>query len=354
MSWPGLPRIIPYIGYANENFTFITGEVTESYSISKPVEGQSKWRNMKAMLKRYAGNDIEGARVKITYRGKSREEITDKYGIFRCYLEHPEGQAFDGIWQTAKVELLSPIHRRNPFRETEAEIMLLNGQPDYGVISDIDDTILISYATQKLVKLRLMLVNNALTRMPFEGVSAFYQALQQGVEGNRFNPIFYVSNSEWNLYDLLYEFIAFHRIPKGPLFLREMKLKLFKSETLRQIRKNHKREVISRLFATFPDMKFILIGDSGQRDPDVYSETVKLYPGRVLCIYIRDVGIPENTAQVETISQHLNDKHKVEMVLVKDTEAAARHAIANGFISPDFLQTIKLEKKKDLRVSDEL
>lgn len=335
IGWPGLPRIVPYIGYANEKYTFITGEVTESYSISKPVEGQSRWSNLKAMLKRYAGRDIEGARVKISYNGFVREEVTDKYGIFKCAFEHPEGQPDTGRWQTASIELLSVPGYKSRRQEATAEVMVITGKPDFGVISDIDDTILVSYATQKLVKFRLMMVNNALTRMPFEGVSAFYRALQEGISAKSFNPVFYVSNSEWNLYDLIYEFIDFNRIPKGPIFLRQFRISLVKSPQLREIRKNHKREVINRLFAAYPDMKFILIGDSGQHDPEVYSEMVKQYPGRVECIYIRDVGIPGHSARVQTISEHLHDAHKVEMVLVSDTEAAVRHAGLKGYISSE-------------------
>ncbi len=351
-GWLGLPRIVPYIGYGDKQNVYISGEVTEDYGISKPSVGQSRLRNIKAMAKRYISSDLKGVTVRVTYEGMSQEVVTDDHGIFRCHFNH-NGQGSAGeVWRSASICCLRSDDYPNVPKAVEAEVMIVNDNPQFGIISDIDDTILVSYATQKLMKLRLMLLNNAHTRMPFEGVSAFYHALQRGTTG-MFNPLFYVSNSEWNLFDLLYEFIQFNRIPKGPLFLRELKINLMRFTKLRTVNKNHKSETLQQLFTTFPQMQFILIGDSGQHDPEIYSEIVKLFPGRVLAIYIRDIGIEANIASIKTISEHINSKFKVEMILVKDTEAAAKHAISKGYISPDYLEPIIEEKQKDLEKKEQ-
>jgi phosphatidate phosphatase APP1 len=348
-----LPKIIPYIGFGNNDKTFITGEVVEGYDDTKPAAGQPRWKNIKATLKRYLINDLEGVTVTVSFNGLSQEVVTDKYGIFRCSFDHPGRIPSGETWQKATITLASSKYNGKQFPPVEAEVMVVDGNPDFGVISDIDDTILVSYATQKLMKIRLLLFNNAHTRIPFEGVSAFYRALQSGPLKNKLNPIFYLSNSEWNLYDLLHEFIEFNRIPKGPLFLREMKIRPLQLHKIREVNKNHKKEVLVQLFSAFPEMKFILIGDSGQRDPDVYSEIVKQYPGRVLAIYIRDVGVTGNNVMVKTISQRIHDEFAVEMVLVKDTEAAAKHAIEKGFISKDYLDVIHEEVQHDIEMKDQ-
>lgn len=353
LGWLSLPKIIPYIGYGNRDHTYITGEVVEGYGDTKPAVGQSRWKNIKAMFKRYLINDLEGVTVTVTFRGMSQEVITDRYGIFRCYFDHPGSVPSGETWQKAMITLASSKYNGSEASSVEAEIMVVDDSPDFGVISDIDDTILVSYATQKLMKIRLMLFNNAHTRMPFEGVSAFYKALESGPLKNKLNPIFYLSNSEWNLYDLLHEFIEFNRIPKGPLFLREMKIRPLQLHKIREVNKNHKKEVLIQLFNAFPELKFILIGDSGQKDPDVYSEIVKQFPGRVLAIYIRDIGIESNSSLVKTISQRIHNEFAVEMILVKDTEAAARHAIGKGFISSDYLDTIHEEVKHDIELKDQ-
>jgi len=342
------PRIVPFIGFGNRDITYISGEVVEQNGISKPKEGQTRWQNIVAMIRRYISNEIEGIKVEVTYLGLSKVVTTDRYGIFRCSFQH-ESPVPDIIWQKAIIRLAQPFHIEN---EVTGDVLMITGFPQLGVISDVDDTIMISYATQKFMKLRLMLLNNAYTRMPFEGVSAFYYALQRGTSVNGYNPVFYVSNSEWNLYDLLYEFIQFHRIPKGPLLLREMAIRVWRPWRIKEVNKNHKYEVIIKIFSMYPGLKFILIGDSGQKDPEVYLNIVKKFPGRVLAIYIRDIGIPEKIARIKTISQQALDEFHTEILLVKDTEAAARHAIERGFISRYDMRSILDEKQKDAGKKD--
>lgn len=342
IRYSGSVKIIPFIGYGNKEGSYISGLVVEENGISKPVEGQTTWKNVKAMIKRYLSNEIENVRVKVDYLGMTKEATTDKYGIFRCYFKHDPREILQGIWQ--KYSVFSPEFSGS---SVVGEVMMVNESAEFGVISDIDDTIILSYAPHKFMKLRLLLMNNAHTRMPFEGISAFYNALQKGTSRNAFNPVFYVSNSEWNLYDLLYEFIEFNRIPKGPLLLREMAIHVLRPWKMREVNRNHKTETISRLFSMFSEMKFILIGDSGQKDPEIYWNIAKQFPGRIPAIYIRDVGVNEYMTKMEILSQQAQQEFKTDIVLVKDTEAAAKHAIGKGFLLQGELQQIITEKKKD-------
>lgn len=328
-------RIIPFIGYGNGNEVFISGLVVARSGKAKPVEGQSKWHNLKAMLRRYLRNEIEFADVAVTFMNMTRNVTTDKYGIFRCSFKIKPETSLSSIWHKAYLSL-PPLNE-----QVQAEVMIINDTPEFGVISDIDDTIMISYATQKLQKLMLMILNNARTRMPFEGVSEFYHALQRGRVTEGYNPFFYVSNSEWNLFDLLYEFIEFNRIPKGPLLLRQMAIYFWRPWKLREFNKEHKKETIRTLFKVFDKLRFVLIGDSGQKDPQIYSEIAKEFPGRVLAIYIRDLGIEQNQKKIEIITTRLNQEFNTEMLLVKDSEAAAKHATEKGFISGDFWENIQ-------------
>jgi len=347
----GIPKIIPFIGYSNGTSTFITGEVLEDNGISKPVEGQSKFRNFKAMVKRYFADEFGGVKVLVKFQGESEIVTTNKFGVFNCIFHHNTNELPETLWQKAYFELHEKIHARQKSEIFEGEIMMIKNKPQFGVISDIDDTILVSYATNKLMKFRLMFFNNALTRMPFEGVSAFYESLQRGTMLNGYNPLFYLSNSEWNLYDLLYEFVQFHRIPKGPLLLREMAIYFFRFWEMREYNKNHKLEKLRHIFTVFSDLNFILIGDSGQKDPDVYSRIIKEFPGRVLTVYIRDIGISRKTMRIQTISENVREEFDTEMVLVKDTEAAAKHAISNKYIMKWEFPKILEEKQKDLEKS---
>lgn len=348
MGWLGVPKVIPFMGFSNGTNTFVTGAVLEDNGISRPIEGQSKWKNARIMIQRYFIDEFAGVKVEVSFFGQSKVVVTNKFGVFNCSFQHLPKEIPDGIWQKVKFELPEKIHAKQKSGNFVGEVMVIRHKPQFGIISDIDDTILISYATTKLMKFRLMFLNNALTRMPFEGVSAFYQSLQKGTIDGAFNPLFYLSNSEWNLYDLLHEFIEFNRIPKGPLLLREMEIRVLRFWKMMEYSKNHKIEKLQQLMIFFGDMKFILIGDSGQKDPEVYSEIVREFPGRVLAVYIRDIGIPQKTIRIKTISETMNKEFNTEMILVKDTEAAAKHAVKKGFIKQQEISHIKSEKMKDL------
>jgi phosphatidate phosphatase APP1 len=125
-----------------------------------------------------------------------------------------------------------------------------------------------------------VILSNEHTRKPFEGVAAFYRALQKGVSGAEANPIFYVSNSAWNLYTLLLEFLNLQNIPFGPLLLRDFGAHLFFSKDPR----SHKKSNIKMILDSFPHLPFVLIGDSGEQDPEIYRDVVKEFPTRIRVI----------------------------------------------------------------------
>ena len=103
------------------------------------------------------------------------------------------------------------------------------------------------------------------------------------------NPIFYVSSSPWNLYEHLDEFLALHRIPAGPLLLRDWGLS--RHGFAPGGGHSHKLDKIRGVLETFERLPFILIGDSGQEDAEHYRTIVREFPGRIRCVYIRNVPL---------------------------------------------------------------
>ena len=283
------------------------------------------------MLSRYASSPIPDVRVEINFLGMSSTVVTDEAGYFQHDFICHRPLEVSG-WQQVTYRLLDKIVDEQVEQEVEGEVYIHRpGTSCYGVISDVDDTILISHATKVLKKLRLILTKNSKTRLPFTGVAAFYNALHCGANAVT-NPVFYVSSSEWNLYDFLEDFCEVRNIPKGPFLLQDLKTDLWKLIKSGGGTHNHKLHKIRHLMQTFDDIPFILIGDSGQRDSVLYAEVTKEFPGRVRAIYIRDVSNTRKDEQVKRIASGLKD-HNVEMLLVSDTEAAARHAYHNNFIT---------------------
>ena len=136
---------------------------------------------------------------------------------------------------------------------------------EFGVISDIDDTIIYSNVTRKLRMMVTLALSNAHTRKPFWGVAAFYRALHRGR-----NPFFYVSKSPWNLYVPLLEFLQRQQLPAGPLLLARF-WPGYEERSQGQGDRGHSRH-LSRRF------RFILIGDSGEEDPEIYAPSSVVFP----------------------------------------------------------------------------
>jgi phosphatidate phosphatase APP1 len=227
----------------------------------------------------------------------------------------------------------------------ETSIFIPTAEAKFGIISDIDDTVMQTHATQLLQMARTVFLGNARTRLPFPGVAAFYRALQAGTAEIPYNPLFYVSSSPWNLYDLLLEFFILQDIPLAPLFLRDWGIS--RSELLPTGHKGHKLTIIQQLLDFYPSLPFILIGDSGQEDPEIYHHIIQQNPKRILATYIRNVLTdPERDASIAALAQEAADAGSA-LILDKDTHIMAQHAAANGWIAAEALPEIEAAKEKD-------
>jgi phosphatidate phosphatase APP1 len=258
----------------------------------------------------------------------------DKNRLCKESAEFAEG------WHPVRLRLLHDLLGRETVVQAEGKVYFPAQNADYGIISDIDDTILTTGAMRMWEMLKVTFTKNAHTRIPFAGVSEFYDALRKGRDQIISNPIFYVSSSPWNIYDFLMEFLDAHKIPKGSLMLRDMGLS--RDQLIAGSHHDHKLKQIHHILEVFGNLDFILIGDSGQKDPQIYLEVVKTHPERILAVYIRDVSGADLS---DLIAEFLIQG--VELILVNDTTAAAAHALSKGWILPSDTEKIKEQKVED-------
>ncbi len=352
LGWLGVPQILPYRGFGNQNIVYFRGSVLEDKGLCTPEANDTVWENMIAMMKRFVSDEIPGVKLRATFMGETKIVETDERGFFEVTFTPQHLIDTQGAWQPVALELLEEVVPNQEDVKATGQVMLLSHQSEFGVISDVDDTILISKATNALKKIRLMLFKNAHSRLPFEGVAAFYKALQHGIS-DKYNPIFYVSSSEWNLYDLLVDFCSVRGIPKGPFLLQTLEEDWYKFWKSGGGNHSHKVDKIRHILTTYHELRFILIGDSGQKDAEIYSKIVHEYPERILAIYIRDVSKKKRQREIKTIGEGI-EHTGVEMLLVKDTQEAARHAIERGFILESSFKEIKEERKRDTHAVNEL
>ena len=337
-------QIVGYRGYGTADRALVLGRVLQDEGVRAPDPSQSRWRNLISSLRRIESDPLPFARVRAraaasTHAGHD-EIIADNEGFLRRWLAATDSPFTPHGWHTVSLDLADPPNAV-PVRAT-TRILTPAPTATFGVVSDMDDTVLQSEVTSFLRAARMVLLENALTRLPFPGVAAFYRGLERGATGAEANPIFYVSSSPWNLYDVIDGFLEAQRIPTGPLLLRDWDLGRLSERHAR-----HKGTVIREIFDTYPEMPFLLVGDSGQEDPEIYAELVRERPGRVKAVYIRNVTPhAERLSRIEALAREIEQAGST-LVLADDTLAVAKHAAMHGWIASDALAEIGGEKRDD-------
>jgi len=325
--------ILPYRSYGTYSHLYIKGRVLDNEPLHI-VKDQSIWKTIKNTWKQFDSFEIPDAEMQLILRDKvniTGATNDEGYFIFDKTLnenlaEHADKEGwleYEVYYKNKlapKTELIS-----NPAR---GEFLVPHVDAEYGVISDIDDTILQTGVTSFL-KLRLLknsLLTNAYSRISFKGAPDLYQKLHEGVSGESKNPIFYLSNSPWNLYEYLKLFLDHNGFPKGPILLRDFVTPFDRSL---KPEKPHKQKEITNILKTYPDMKFILIGDSGEHDASIYTEIAAQYSDRIMAIYLRSV---KHKRQMERVRSLVDNFDTVPVLLAENSNEAEKHARENGFI----------------------
>ncbi len=337
-------QIVTYRSYGTINRLYIKGRVLEDKTIKASTPEDSLWRNLYNIYQRFESDEVPDALLRVNFQGEEFLIKTDDEGYFTLNLFPSTPIGWNDIWYEVEIELIEAPIPFTPGLKAIAHVLVPPIDAEYGIISDIDDTIIKTSATNLVAMSGNVFLNNAHTRLPFAGVSEFYRALQLGRNGKRNNPFFYVSSSPWNLYDLLTDFLDLNKIPAGPLLLRDFGLqdnKLISSGHM-----GHKFKEIENVLLTYPQLNFVLVGDSGQEDPKIYQEVVKKYPDRILAIYIRDVQLEDREKIAIDISKALKP-YKVEMLIMDNTVEAAEHASTIKLIHTQAIPEIVQDKRKD-------
>ncbi|MCC6069997.1 App1 family protein [Massilia sp. GCM10020059] len=336
------PMAVPYIGFGNSGKLWVKGRVLDESIFREQTGEDSRWSNLVALYQRLESDEVAGARVLAHFQGQTFETVTDRGGYFSFEIVPP--QAVPGGAHAVELELPDSRGQDGQPVRSHAEVIVPPPTARFGIISDIDDTVLWTNVTNKLNMALMLARSNAHTRKPFKGVAAFYRALKQGAGGNEDNPVFYVSSSPWHLFGPLVEFLRVQGIPVGPLLLRELGVReVFKLTS----HGNHKLEKIELILGYYPDMQFVLIGDSGEQDPEIYTEVVRRHPRQVKVIYIRNVN--PDPARIDALDKLIEEVSATgtQLILAPDSVFAASHAAAEGLIHVDRLASVRSDKKED-------
>ena len=341
-GWLRPLQIDAYRSYGTATKFYIKGRLLADPGLVAATATDSRWRNFRSMVRRFNSREVAGADLLAELPDGSEHLVsTNDEGYFTLIIEpHRLPAPVAYLWYPVPVRVARLPH---PFRPpasviaTEAYVLVPPASAEFGVISDLDDTVFETSATNIVKMLGRVLFSNAQSKQPFAGVAEFYRRLQRGRNGQPDNPFFYVSSSPWNLYDLLAEFLRLHDIPTGPLLLRDLSIARPKTTPPPGITGSaaihfaHKLHEIDDILTTYPALPFVLLGDSGQEDARIYREVVRRHPGRIRAIYIRDVQVPARAALVGPVIEELTAAG-VPMLLATDYAMAAAHAAELGLV----------------------
>jgi phosphatidate phosphatase APP1 len=344
LGGPGPIKIFPYRGYGTRHKMYLQGRVLEERGITPPSDTDSWWDNLVNMIKRIRSREVPHARLTARFQDATYEVAADEEGMFELWIDPSRPVANDRMWQSVELELIEPKSDRQegPVRAT-GQVLVPPPSARFGVISDVDDTVIQSDVSSLLQMLGTVLFSNARTRPPLPGVAALYRALHAGPHGQAKNPMFYVSNGLWNLYDLLEDFFQLNQIPGGPVLLLR-NWGVYRDEILPTQQREHKLGIIGQILDLYTDLRFILIGDSSEADPEIYHEIVHRYPDRILAVYVRDVSRDlARPAAIRALADEIIDAGST-LLLADDSLTMAQHAVKRGWISSEALSDIHAEQ----------
>lgn len=332
------PMIIPFIGHGTTHRVRVGARVVRGRAeVAVPAVGvpeatpptrRSRQAVLRASLARFLTVEVAGAAVTITVPGGTRRVHTDPDGYVDAVLDVPE---LEPGWHQVQLALRDGT-------SALAQVHVVDPEAQVGIVSDVDDTILETGLSRGLEFLRATLLTEVRDRTPLPGAAALYRALVSAPGPVR--PVFYLSTSPWNLHEMLLEFIALRRFPLGPLLLTDWGP--HRSGLFRIGSQEHKTGVVRRLLAEHPALRLVLVGDSGQADPEIYATLARENPDRIVAVYIRRVR-PSSTrrvAEVDALAAAVSATG-VPMLAVDDSVQIAAHAATLGLLDPSALAEVR-------------
>jgi phosphatidate phosphatase APP1 len=306
--------VLPYVGSGTPARAHLRARVVlrRTNRVSRRVLSTS--------LGRYLAVEVRGEAVTVEVAGRSVEVVSAREGYVETDLDLP-GLApgwHDVRWTVARTS-------------TAGRLLVVDPQASLGLVSDIDDTVIHTGLTRAYEAVRNTLLVPDEDRLPIPGAAELYRALVAGDAGRA--PVFYVSTGAWNLHEPMEQFLARNGFPAGPLVMTDWGPGvgwLFREGSVA-----FKSRVVIDLVDEHPHLRWVLVGDSGQHDPEAYASVVRARPGRVAAVYIREV-LPESVTRAAHVRRLADELAQlgVPMLLIRESAEAQAHAAGLGLLVP--------------------
>ena len=274
-----VPTIIPYAGYGSTTWLRVLARVLLT---TPPRPGSRADRKAQKHIESIRGwrsfTSVPFGKVPVTIHagGQSHTVAADRGGVVDVVIE----VALEPGWQTVTIGTEGG-------KTVEAPVFVLDPLTRFGVVSDIDDTVMVTALPRPLLAAWNTFVLDEHARVPTPGMAVLLERLTTENPGS---PVIYLSTGAWNVAPTLTRFLSRNLYPAGPLLLTDWGPthdRWFRSG------REHKRENLRRLAREFPDMRWLLIGDDGQHDEEIYAEFTTDFPKNVAAVAIRQLSNSE-------------------------------------------------------------
>lgn len=314
-----------YHGYGHQHNLVVYGHILQGRPTIRKRYTTNALTNIMYLARLFFIQPVPNVAVQLQWNNQVITSKTEADGFFK--FEWQSTQSVPAGWHELQV---NAVDEQNQILASGIGKIFIPHATQYGFISDIDDTVLVSHSATTGKKLKTLFTKNPRSRKTFADVVKFYDLLASThTEPLVPNPFFYVSSSEWNLYDDLNEFFKHNGLPKGAFMLSAIK----KWDQLLQSGKSkHFGKLIRvvRIVEAFPKQRFVLLGDNSQSDAETYVAVANKYPNNIVAIYIRNIS-PKKEMLTNTLLASINNK-TITTCHFKHTDQAIIHATANGLI----------------------
>lgn len=258
--------IIPCSGYGGPGWVRVMARVIVARIDPRPrrrIEKVRGWRS-------FVTTPVKNAPVIVEIGDRRHETRTDRGGYIDCVVDSDLTPGWGAIrLSSADAE---PV---------EAPVRVVDPKVRFGVVSDIDDTVMVTALPRPLLAAWNTFVLDEHARTAVPGMAVLYERLATRYPDA---PVLYLSTGAWNVAPALTRFLSRHLYPAGPLLLTDWgptHNRFFRSG------QEHKRSTLARLATEFPDIRWLLIGDDGQHDQEIYAEFAAAHPDNVEAVAIR-------------------------------------------------------------------
>lgn len=264
--------IIPYSSYGSTDWARVLCRVVLTRGTEASKKRAEKVRGWRSFFSIPVNSEV----VTVTLGGKSIKLTPGRGGV----IDEDVKVSLTPGWQTATLDSTGSD-------ATVANIFVVDPSARFGIISDVDDTVMVTALPRPLLAAWNTFVLDEHARRPVAGMAVLYDRLARA---NPLAPVIYLSTGAWNVAPTLTRFLKRNLYPRGAMLLTDWGPthdRWFRSGA------EHKRDSLRRLASEFPEIKWLLVGDDGQHDEEIYGEFTASHPDNVAAVAIRQLSTGE-------------------------------------------------------------